>query len=114
VTTKAPCSASPAAWIKGGGGIEGAPKAGGTGTAATSEAVGHGKSTRVTSPNVSVAASMRAAAPVVATRIDFHGVSVCVARVGSVGEETVSTSAESRAVAKTEGQNSLLRWLIFI
>jgi hypothetical protein len=46
VTTKAPFSASPAAWIKGGGGIEGAPKAGGTGIAATSEAVGHGKSTR--------------------------------------------------------------------
>jgi hypothetical protein len=46
VTTKAPCSASPGAWIKGDGGIEGAPKAGGTGTAVTSEVVGHGKSTR--------------------------------------------------------------------
>jgi hypothetical protein len=68
----------------------------------------------VTSPDLSVVASMRAAAPVAATRIDFHGVSVCVTQAGSVGEETVSTSAESRAVAKTEGQNSLLRWLIFI
>jgi hypothetical protein len=45
VTTKAPCSASPAAWIKGDGGIEGTPKAGGTSTAMTSEVVGHDKST---------------------------------------------------------------------
>jgi hypothetical protein len=47
-TTKAPCSASKATWIKGsdGGGNEGTPKAVRTGTVATLEVVGHGKSTR--------------------------------------------------------------------